>query len=117
MSDAAAWRRRGHGKPRATQERVNRRPDRRHRRKGPVLPVYSPDLTPSEMMWRKVKAWLRAAEARTHPDLLVAIIEALNRVTAQDALNWSAAFAYSFISTALAPSALRPGPLIRFFLV
>lgn len=27
------------------------------------LPAYSPDLNPIEMMWSKVKAWLRSAEA------------------------------------------------------
>jgi transposase len=61
------------------------------------LPAYSPDLNPIEMMWSKVKASLRAAEARTHPDLLVAIGQALGRVTAQDAVNWFAACGYSFI--------------------
>jgi transposase len=61
------------------------------------LPAYSPDLNPIEMMWSKVKASLRAAEARTHPELLVAIGQALNRVTAQDAVNWFAACGYSFI--------------------
>jgi len=61
------------------------------------LPAYSPDLNPIEMMWSKVKASLRAAEARTHPDLLAAIGQALRRVTAQDATNWFAACGYSFI--------------------
>jgi transposase len=61
------------------------------------LPAYSPDLNPIEMMWSKVKASLRAAEARTHPDLLVAIGQALHRVTAQDAVNWFAACGYGFI--------------------
>lgn len=61
------------------------------------LPAYSPDLNPIEMMWSKVKASLRAAEARTHPDLLAAIAQALRRVTAQDATNWFAACGYSFI--------------------
>jgi len=31
------------------------------------LPAYSPDLNPIEMMWSKVKALLRKAEARTIP--------------------------------------------------
>lgn len=52
------------------------------------LPAYSPDLNPIEMMWSKVKASLRSAEARTHPDLLAAIGQALRKVTAQDAVNW-----------------------------
>jgi len=61
------------------------------------LPAYSPDLNPIEMMWSKVKARLRAAEARTHPDLLQAIATALRSVTAQDATNWYAACGYGFI--------------------
>lgn len=61
------------------------------------LPAYSPDLNPIEMMWSKVKALLRKAEARTHPDLLLAIADALRCVTAQDAIGWFAACGYSFI--------------------
>ena len=61
------------------------------------LPAYSPDLNPIEMMWSKVKARLRQAEARTHQDLLLAIAAALRAVTAQDALGWFAACGYSFI--------------------
>jgi len=49
------------------------------------------------MMWGKVKAFLRAAEARTHPDLIAAISRALSSVTPQDAVNWFAASGYSFI--------------------
>ena len=61
------------------------------------LPAYSPDLNPIEMMWSKVKASLRAAEARTHSDLLAAIGRALRSVTSDDATNWFAACGYSFI--------------------
>jgi transposase len=61
------------------------------------LPAYSPDLNPIEMMWSKVKALLRKAEARTHSDLPLAIAEALRCVTAQDALGWFAACGYSVI--------------------
>ena len=61
------------------------------------LPAYSPDLNPIEMMWSKVKASLRAAEARTHPALFAAIGQALRQVTAQDARNWFAFCGYSFI--------------------
>lgn len=61
------------------------------------LPAYSPDLNPIELMWSKVKAKLRAVEARTPPDLLTAIGHALRSVTAQDAVNWFAACGYSFI--------------------
>jgi transposase len=61
------------------------------------LPAYSPDLNPIEMMWSKVKALLRAAEARSHRTLLQAITHALNSVTANDALHWFAHCGYSFI--------------------
>jgi transposase len=61
------------------------------------LPAYSPDLNPIEMMWSKVKALLRKAQARHHPDLLVAIASALNAVTPEDALGWFAACGYNFI--------------------
>ena len=49
------------------------------------LPAYSPDLNPIEMMWAKVKAYLRQAKARNDPDLLVAIAQALRRVSPADA--------------------------------
>jgi transposase len=49
------------------------------------LPAYSPDLNPIEMMRAKVKAHLRPAKARTNPDLLAAIGQALQTVLATDA--------------------------------
>ena len=61
------------------------------------LPAYSPDLNPIEMMWSKIKALLRKAQARNHPDLLKAIASALGCVTSQDALGWFAACGYNFI--------------------
>jgi transposase len=61
------------------------------------LPAYSPDLNPIEMMWSKVKALLRKAQARNHSDLLKAIASALLAVTPQDALGWFTACGYSFI--------------------
>jgi transposase len=61
------------------------------------LPAYSPDLNPIEMMWSKVKALLRAAEARTLESLQDAIKQALAAVTAQDARNWFAHCGYTFI--------------------
>ena len=61
------------------------------------LPAYSPDLNPIEMMWSKVKALLRKAQARSHPELLHAIAAALRAVTPQDALGWFAACGYNFI--------------------
>ena len=61
------------------------------------LPAYSPDLNPIEMMWSKVKALLRKAQARNHPDLLAAIASALNAVTSNDTLGWFTHCGYSFI--------------------
>ena len=52
------------------------------------LPAYSPDLNPSEKRWSKVKASLRAAEARTRPDLARAIAAALQSVSPEDAEGW-----------------------------
>jgi transposase len=60
------------------------------------LPAYSPDLNPIEKMWSKVKALLRAAEARTVADLVRAIGQALAQVTAKDALGWFVSCGYSF---------------------
>jgi len=60
-------------------------------------PITHRTSLPAEMMWNKGKASLRAAEARTHPELLVAISEAQNRVNAQDAVNCFAACGYNVI--------------------
>lgn len=60
------------------------------------LPAYSPDLNPIEKMWSKVKALLRTAEARTPADLVRAIGQALEQVSAQDALGWFTSCGYSF---------------------
>lgn len=59
------------------------------------LPAYSPDLNPIEKMWRKVKNSLRAAEARTLPDLELAVAAALQSVTAQDAAGWFQSCGYT----------------------
>ena len=52
------------------------------------LPPYSPDLNPIEKMWSKVKAFLRAAKARTQEALFDAIAAALKTITPQDAMGW-----------------------------
>ena len=59
-------------------------------RGGPVLflPAYSPDFTPSEEAFSKLKAWLRRLGARTREALLEAMAAALERITAQDARGW-----------------------------
>ena len=52
------------------------------------LPAYSPDLTPIEEAFSKLKAWLRRVGARTHEALEEAIGQALERITVQDAHGW-----------------------------
>lgn len=52
------------------------------------LPRYSPDLSPIEPLWSKLKALLRAAAARTIEALEDALAAALARVTAADARGW-----------------------------
>jgi transposase len=52
------------------------------------LPPYSPDYTPIEEMFSKVKAYLRRVAARTKGGLYDALGEALRRVTIQDILGW-----------------------------
>ena len=61
------------------------------------LQAYSPDLNPIEKMWRKVKQFLRSAEARTCEELVPAVAAALATVTAQDARNWFVSCGYSYI--------------------
>jgi transposase len=52
------------------------------------LPAYSPDYAPIEETFSKLKAFLRRVGARTHEALQEAIGQALETVTAQDALGW-----------------------------
>ena len=52
------------------------------------LPPYSPDLTPIEEMFSKVKEFLRRVAARTKGVLYGAIGEALRQVTPRDILGW-----------------------------
>ena len=52
------------------------------------LPSYSPDFSPIEEAFSKLKAFLRRTGARTHELLQEAIIQALQTITAQDAHGW-----------------------------
>jgi transposase len=49
------------------------------------LPAYSPDLSPIEEAFSKLRALLRRAEARTRAALEAALSELLGHITAQDA--------------------------------
>src|SRR4051812_1997008 len=52
------------------------------------LPAYSPDLSPIEEAFSKIKTLVKAAAARTHQALDAAIAAALNAVTGADAAGW-----------------------------
>lgn len=52
------------------------------------MPRYSPDYTPIELAFSKIKALLRSANARTQAALDAAITEALDAITATDARGW-----------------------------
>ncbi len=52
------------------------------------LPAYSPDFSPIEEAFSKLKALLRRTRARTCEALVEAMGRALDAVTAQDARGW-----------------------------
>ena len=62
------------------------------------LPKYSPDLSPIELLWSKIKQFLRSCKPRTPQELDLAITDALNQVTKKDILGW---FAESDANTVL----------------
>jgi transposase len=58
------------------------------------LPPYSPDFNPIEMAFAKLKALLRAAAARTIPDLWGALKNALDAFTPNECRNYFVAAGY-----------------------
>lgn len=58
------------------------------------LPAYSPDLSPIEEAFSKIKNALRKAGARTHEALQEALAGALSDVTPADAAGWFAHCGY-----------------------
>ncbi|WP_414646153.1 IS630 family transposase [Bradyrhizobium sp. 2S1] len=58
------------------------------------LPPYSPDFNPIEIAFSKLKALLRAAAARTMPDLWQAIANALKRFSPEECQNYLVAAGY-----------------------
>jgi transposase len=52
------------------------------------LPAYSPDLSPIEACWSKVKESLRSAGARTFLSLQKALKRALDQITESDIKGW-----------------------------
>ncbi len=52
------------------------------------LSPYSPDFSPIEQCWSKIKTFLRAAKARTREELEQALAEAIKLVTKSDIRGW-----------------------------
>jgi transposase len=52
------------------------------------LAPYSPDFSPIELMWSKIKRALRAAKARTREELERAFKAALELITSADCSGW-----------------------------
>jgi transposase len=59
------------------------------------LPPYSPDFTPIEQAFSKVKALLRGLGARTREALWEAVRAAVDAITAEDAIAWFAHAGYA----------------------
>jgi transposase len=58
------------------------------------LPPYSPDFSPIENCWSKVKTFLRRVAARTRQDLDAALSQALTTITGDDIIGWFAHCGY-----------------------
>jgi transposase len=52
------------------------------------LPRYSPDFSPIENAWSKIKQILRSLKARTFPDLAIALESAFNQISPENIRNW-----------------------------
>ncbi len=52
------------------------------------LPAYSPDFSPIEHIFSKLKAFLRRVKAQTLPALIDAIAQALDTISPTDALGY-----------------------------
>jgi transposase len=59
------------------------------------LPPYSPDYSPIEQCWSKIKTYLRGAKARTRDQLEGALAAALGLVTKADIRGWFKHCGYS----------------------
>lgn len=58
------------------------------------LSPYSPEFSPIENFWSKVKALLRKTAARTYEDLIDGITNAMLNVTQDNIRNWFAHCCY-----------------------
>jgi transposase len=59
------------------------------------LPPYSPDLSPIEQCWSKLKTYLRKVRARTREALDAAMTNAVATITETDARGWFAHAGYA----------------------
>ena len=59
------------------------------------LPPYSPDFSPIEQCWSKIKAYLRGARACTSDELQRALSQAVKLVTKADIRGWFKHCGYS----------------------
>ena len=62
------------------------------------IPRYSPDFNPIELLWSKLKSFLRKAKARTLETLEDAIKEALDNITIDDIQSWYKHDGYAVVS-------------------
>ena len=60
------------------------------------LPRYSPDLSPIEPGWSKLKSAMQAAQARPPDALEAALAPALDNIAPADACGWFNHCGYSF---------------------
>jgi transposase len=58
------------------------------------LPPYSPDFSPIEHAWSKLKTKLRTCATRSYEALQAALHEAIDWISSQDACNWFGHYAY-----------------------
>lgn len=63
------------------------------------LSPYSPDYSPIEKMWSKLKSYLRQVKARTQEELDQAITEGLKLITANDCQGWFRSCGYQVAET------------------
>ena len=59
------------------------------------LAPYSPDFSPIEQCWSKIKSYLRGAKARTCAELDKALAQAITLVTKADIRSWFKHYGYS----------------------
>jgi transposase len=65
------------------------------------LSPYSPDFSPIELMWSKIKTAMRAAKARTREELGRAFKAALELVTESDCFGWFTHCGYQVTSNCI----------------